>query len=437
MMGCIEEHGFITAVFLLLTFLSGNKAVEYNICNVPSITISSGEMVNLTSPDYGTSTSYRETVDNSFECVTNIVTAEGGYIAVQMLDVDLAGPKNSPDLLRVKRTLDNKNMASIEAYKHHIKAVIVKSNDITVKFIANAKSGGPDTPGPVVSDLDGPSSYDDGGGSDTFSISYNGYVSYASYSYSDYGRRRRRRDTSGPRGFKLQISWLSATADLACNSEYFSCRKEISAITCLDIEHQCDNTYTCPDRSDEFDCDICANTDVAPANGTVAPNEGPFYIGQVLQFKCNEGFERIGVKETQCTLDRKWKDPVPACIWPPESTVDPRIAAREKRETTIFLATILPSIALCLAIAIGLLQLCTRHLEAQEKIFEAEWEAEQAELAEKAAREAEEQAANEAMENGEIATIKIGMDNGIVADPTEVKIPLEGKCSGNSSTGIV
>ncbi len=63
-------------------------------------------------------------------------------------------------------------------------------------------------------------------------------------------------------------------------------------------------------------------------------------------------------------------------------------------------------------------------LEEQERIFEAEWEAEQAAKKEEEEREAAEAAENEAMENGEIAVIKINMDNDI-ADPLQTKVPLD------------
>ena len=47
------------------------------------------------------------------------------------------------------------------------------------------------------------------------------------------------------------------------------------------------------------------------------PAEGPYFIGQLIYFSCDEGYEIIGVLETQCTLERVWKDPFPVCVIPP------------------------------------------------------------------------------------------------------------------------
>ena len=77
-------------------------------------------------------------------------------------------------------------------------------------------------------------------------------------------------------------------------------------------------------------------------------------------------------------------------------------------------------------------------MEEQEKIYEAEWEAEQAaekEAAEQADREAEAAAEGEMDPDGNIAIIKIPMDNGDVPDPTMLKVPLEGNGVGGHENG--
>ena len=79
-------------------------------------------------------------------------------------------------------------------------------------------------------------------------------------------------------------------------------------------------------------------------------------------------------------------------------------------------------------------------MEEQEKIYEAEWEAEQAaekEAAEQADQEAAELAAlaGEMDPDGNIAVIKIPMANGEVPDPTMLKVPLEGNGVGGHENG--